>query len=53
MISPSREAPIDPAHASLLILDVQNYCARAEVGKTEYFRKSVRDTVLPNIRRLR
>jgi ureidoacrylate peracid hydrolase len=52
MISPSREVPIDVAHASLLIIDVQNYCARAEVGKTEYFRKSFRDTVLPNIRRL-
>ena len=52
MISPSREVPIDPAHAALLIIDVQNYCARAKVGKTGYFRQSLRDTVLPNIRRL-
>jgi ureidoacrylate peracid hydrolase len=48
----SREAPIDPAHAVLLIIDVQNYCVGAEVGKTEYIRQSLRDTVLPNIRRL-
>jgi ureidoacrylate peracid hydrolase len=44
--------PINPAHAALLIIDVQNYCVRAEVGKTEYFRQSLRNTVLPNIRRL-
>jgi ureidoacrylate peracid hydrolase len=48
----SREVPIDPAHAVLLVIDVQNYCVRAEVGKAEYFRRSLRDTVLPNIRRL-
>ena len=53
MISPSREVPIDPAHAALLIIDVQNYCVRAEVAKTEYFRRGLRSTVLPNIRRLR
>jgi ureidoacrylate peracid hydrolase len=52
MSAPSREVPIDPAHAALLIIDVQNYCVRAEVGKTEYFRQSLRNTVLPNIRRL-
>jgi nicotinamidase-related amidase len=52
MSAPSREVPIDPAHAALLIIDVQNYCARPESGKTEYFRRSLRDTVLPNIRRL-
>jgi ureidoacrylate peracid hydrolase len=52
MISPTREVPIDPAHAALLIIDVQNYCVSAEVGKTEYFSRSLRDTVLPNIRRL-
>jgi ureidoacrylate peracid hydrolase len=50
--APSRDVPIDPAHAALLIIDVQNYCARPEPGKTEYFRRSLRDTVLPNIRRL-
>jgi len=48
----SREVPIDPAHAALLIIDVQNYCARPESGKTEYFRRSLRDTVVPNIGRL-
>ena len=48
----SREAAIDPAHAALLIIDVQNYCAGPASGKTEYFRRSLRDTVLPNIRRL-
>jgi ureidoacrylate peracid hydrolase len=48
----SREVPIDPAHAELLVIDVQNYCVGAEVGKAEYFRRSLRDTVLPNIRRL-
>jgi ureidoacrylate peracid hydrolase len=48
----SREVPIDPAHAALLIIDVQNYCIGAKASKSEYFRHSLRDTVLPNIRRL-
>jgi ureidoacrylate peracid hydrolase len=48
----SREVPIEPAHAAFLIIDVQNYCARVDGGKTEYFRQSLRGTVLPNIRRL-
>ena len=52
MTAPSREVPIDPAHAAFLIIDVQNYCAGPASGKTEYFRRSLRDTVLPNIRRL-
>jgi ureidoacrylate peracid hydrolase len=52
MSAPSREVPIDPAHAALLIIDVQNHRVRAEVGKTEYFRQSLRNSVLPNIRRL-
>jgi isochorismate hydrolase len=26
--APSREVPIDPAHAALLIIDVQNYRVR-------------------------
>ena len=52
MKAPSREVPIDPAHAALLIIDVQNYCAGPEPGKTEHFRRSLHDTVLPNIRRL-
>src|SRR5690242_12133135 len=52
MTAPSRELPIDPAHAAFLIIDVQNYCAGTESGKTEYFHRSLRDTVLPNIRRI-
>ena len=52
MTALSREVPIDPAHATFLIIDVQNYCAGPVSGKTEYFRRSLRDTVLPNIRRL-
>jgi ureidoacrylate peracid hydrolase len=48
----SREVPIDLARAALLIIDVQNYCIGAEAGKSEYFRQSFWDTVLPNIRRL-
>jgi nicotinamidase-related amidase len=52
MSTTGREVPIDPAHAALLIIDVQNYCAGKEAGKPEYFRRSLRDTVLPNIRRL-
>jgi ureidoacrylate peracid hydrolase len=46
----SREVPIDPAHAALLIIDVQNYCVAT--GKSEYFDGSLRDIVLPNIKRL-
>jgi ureidoacrylate peracid hydrolase len=49
---PSREAPIDPAHTALLIIDVQNYCVRAEACASEYFHRSLWDTVLPNIRQL-
>jgi ureidoacrylate peracid hydrolase len=52
MTAPSREVPINPAHAALLIVDVQNYCTRPEAGASEYFHCSLRDTVLPNIRRL-
>jgi ureidoacrylate peracid hydrolase len=48
----SREVPIDPAHAALLIIDVQNYCLRPETSATDYFRRSLRDIMLPNIRRL-
>ena len=50
MSTVSREVPIDPAHAALLIIDVQDYCAAA--GKSEYFNRSLREMVLPNIRRL-
>ena len=48
----TREAPIDPAHAALLIVDVQNYCFRPATGATEYFCRSLRDSVVPNIRGL-
>ena len=49
---PSREVPIDPVHAALLIIDVQNYCAGERAEISEYFRQSFRETVLSNIRRL-
>ena len=52
MSSLSREVPIDPAHAALLIIDVQNYCARPGSGKPKYFYRSLRDAVVPNISRL-
>lgn len=46
----SREVPIDPAHAALLVIDVQNYCIGT--SKSEYLARSLREIVLPNIRRL-
>ena len=52
MNSPSRDVPINPAHAALLIIDVQNYCTRPEARASEYFHGSLQGTVLPNIRRL-
>jgi ureidoacrylate peracid hydrolase len=52
MNTPSREVPIDPAHAALLIIDVQNYCAGAETARSEYFRQNLRGIVLSNIRHL-
>ena len=48
----SREAPIDPAHAALLIIDVQNYCISEEAPISGYFRHNLQTAVLPNIRRL-
>ena len=48
----SREVPIDLAHAALLVIDLQNYCISGKSWKTEYFRQSLGDTVLPNIQRL-
>jgi ureidoacrylate peracid hydrolase len=50
MSAPSREVPIDSAHAVLLIIDVQNYCITT--SKSEYFGRSLREVALPNIRRL-
>ena len=60
----SREVPIDPAHAALLLIDVQNYNARPDGGayaalaeaereaRYGYFFRAMRETVLPNLRRL-
>ena len=60
----SREVPIDPAHAALLFVDVQNYNARPDGGEyaamTEaerdarygYFFRTMRETALPNMQRL-
>jgi ureidoacrylate peracid hydrolase len=51
MNAPGREVPIHPAHAALLIIDVQNYSLRPEAGATEYLRSSLYERV-PNIGRL-
>ena len=60
----SRDVPIDPAHAALLFVDVQNYTARPDGGEYAalseaerearygYFLRTLRDTALPNMRRL-
>jgi ureidoacrylate peracid hydrolase len=60
----SREVPIDPAHAALLFVDVQNYNARPDGGEyakmnaTErderygYFFRVMQETALPNMQRL-
>jgi ureidoacrylate peracid hydrolase len=60
----SREVPIDPEHAALLFVDVQNYNARADGGEyakmsaTErderygYFFRIMQDIALPNMQRL-
>jgi ureidoacrylate peracid hydrolase len=58
MTAAGREVPIDPAHAALLIIDVQNYCADPEGGwwrhhePSAYFLDSLRGRVLPNLGRL-
>eukprot|EP00123_Amoebidium_parasiticum_P021028 comp6033_c0_seq1/m.1876 comp6033_c0_seq1/g.1876 ORF comp6033_c0_seq1/g.1876 comp6033_c0_seq1/m.1876 type:complete len:226 (-) comp6033_c0_seq1:391-1068(-) len=62
----SREVPIEPSEAAILFVDVQNYsvlptggcyddCASAQeaVEKNGYFFKTLNDTVLPNMVRLR
>lgn len=61
---PSREVPIDPAHAALLFIDVQNYTARPDGGEyaalsgTErearygHFFRVMRETAVPNMQRL-
>ena len=60
----SREVPIEPAHAALLVIDIQNYTARPDGGEyatmdaaareARYgrFFRELRETVVPNIRRL-
>jgi ureidoacrylate peracid hydrolase len=60
----SRDVPIDPAHAALLFVDVQNYTAREDGGeyaslpkaerKARYgwFFDTMRDTAVPNMHRL-
>ena len=48
----SREVPIEPAYAALLIIDAQNYCIGAKTENSAYFRQRLRGTVLPNNRRL-
>jgi ureidoacrylate peracid hydrolase len=56
----SREGPIDPAHAVLLIVDVQNYCAhpdgagspKLDPQQRRHFFGGLRETVLPNLQRL-
>jgi ureidoacrylate peracid hydrolase len=60
MSTPSREAPIDPAHAALLIVDVQNYCAhpdgtsshKLDARQRRYLFHSLGETVLPNLQLL-
>jgi ureidoacrylate peracid hydrolase len=60
----SREVPIDPAHAALLFIDVQNYCCRPDGGEYaglsevdregrygDFFR-TLRNIAVPNMRKL-
>jgi ureidoacrylate peracid hydrolase len=61
---PSREVPIDPAHAALLFIDVQNYAARTDGGEYSaltpaeresrygWFFRALHETALPNMQRL-
>ena len=60
----SREIPIDPAHAALLFVDVQNYTARPDGGEYAalseaereqrygWFFATLRETAVPNMQRL-
>src|SRR6267378_743999 len=54
----SREVPIDPTHAALLIVDVQNYCAHANGAAwrghapAAYFFRTLREVVILNLQRL-
>ena len=61
---PSREIEIDPCHAALLIVDVQNYTARRDGGEYRdltapeieehfgFFFRTLEETALPNLQRL-
>jgi ureidoacrylate peracid hydrolase len=56
----SREVPIEPTHAALLVVAVQNYCAhpdgsgsyKLDAQQRHYLFHSVRETVLPNLQLL-
>lgn len=60
----SREVPIDPGHAALLFVDVQNYTARPDGGgyahldaaerdaRYAWFFRTMRETAVPNMHRL-
>jgi ureidoacrylate peracid hydrolase len=54
----SREVPIDPTHAALLIVDVQNYCAHPNGAAwrghapAPYFFRTLREVVIPNLQLL-
>jgi ureidoacrylate peracid hydrolase len=54
----SREVSIDPTHAALLIVDVQNYCAHPNGAAwrahapAPYFFRTLREVVIPNLQRL-
>jgi len=60
----SREVEIDPLHAALLIVDVQNYTARRDGGEYRelsageiderfgFFFRTMEETALPNLQRL-
>lgn len=64
MSEPSREVPIDPAHAALLFVDVQNYTARPDGGnyagldaaereaRHGFFFRTMRENAVPNMQRL-
>lgn len=63
-MTPSREVEIDPAHAALLFIDVQNYTARPDGGEYAHldpadrdarygwFFRTLRDGAVPNMQRL-
>jgi ureidoacrylate peracid hydrolase len=59
MTAMSRDVPIDPDHAALLVIDVQNYSvdpaggmSEAEGQASSYFLERVKTTMLPNLARL-